>query len=146
MTSATISPSKLSVKSSDDANGTIHTHAVSDMQKVCEVSDLAENSGVCALIENVQVAIFKLSDGSDASRVYALSNWDPIGKANVMYRGILGSILDEPVICSPLYKQHYSLLTGACFENDDVQLSVYSCVVQGSSVFVARVAQNSVAA
>ena len=116
------------------------------MIKVCELSDLAENSGVCALVGTVQIAIFTLSGDADNSMVYALSNWDPIGKANVMYRGILCSVADEPAICSPLYKQHYSLLTGACFEHDDKQLTVYPCTVHGNDVYVTRVAQKPVIA
>ncbi len=106
------------------------------MERVCELSDLAPNSGVCALINDVQVAIFQLVDSKSQTSVYALSNWDPIGKANVMYRGLIGSISDEPVICSPLYKQHYSLVTGRCFESEEMHLSVYRCVVENQHVFV----------
>jgi nitrite reductase (NADH) small subunit len=106
------------------------------LQRVCELSDLAPNSGVCALIDNVQVAIFQLVDSKSQINVYALSNWDPIGKANVMYRGLIGSISDEPVICSPLYKQHYSLVTGRCFESEEMHLSVYKCAVENQHVFV----------
>jgi len=53
-----------------------------------------------------------------------------------MYRGLIGSISDEPVICSPLYKQHYSLKTGRCFESEEMHLSVYRCVVENQQVFV----------
>jgi nitrite reductase (NADH) small subunit len=116
------------------------------MQRVCELSDLALNSGVCALINNVQVAIFQLVDSKGQISVYALSNWDPIGKANVMYRGLIGSISDEPVICSPLYKQHYSLLTGRCFEREDARLSVYKCAIQGQQVFLSSTNATTVAA
>jgi|GEM_PF-132433 nitrite reductase (NADH) small subunit len=106
------------------------------MQRVCELSDLAPNSGVCALINDVQIAIFQLVNNKGHTSIYALSNWDPIGKANVMYRGLIGSISDEPVICSPLYKQHYSLKTGRCFESEEMHLSVYRCVVENQQVFV----------
>jgi nitrite reductase (NADH) small subunit len=116
------------------------------MERVCELSDLAPNSGVCALINNVQVAIFQLIDNKGQISVYALSNWDPIGKANVMYRGLIGSISDEPVICAPLYKQHYSLRTGRCFESADARLSVYKCVVQGQQVFLSSTNATTVAA
>jgi nitrite reductase (NADH) small subunit len=116
------------------------------MERVCELSDLAPNSGVCALINNVQVAIFQLVDSKGQISVYALSNWDPIGKANVMYRGLIGSISGEPVICAPLYKQHYSLLTGRCFESEDARLSVYKCVVQGQQVFLSSTNPTTVAA
>ncbi|MFT5276497.1 MAG: nitrite reductase (NADH) small subunit [Glaciecola sp.] len=108
----------------------------SAVQKICSISDLIENGGVCALINSVQVALFQLKDPAGNIKVFALSNWDPIGKANVMYRGLIGSIGDEPVICSPLYKQHYSLLTGKCFENEDARLDVFTCQLQDDAVFV----------
>lgn len=117
------------------------------LEKVCELADLATNSGVCALLGDSQVAIFTLPDlVSDKLSIYALSNWDPIGKANVMYRGILGSISGEPVICSPLYKQHYSLLSGACFEDENARLTVYQCEVHGDNVFIGPLDQKHVAA
>lgn len=108
---------------------------------VCAVSDLIINSGVCALIDERQVAIFAIQTPSSEQKeetlsVYALSNWDPIGKANVMYRGLLGSMQQQPMICSPLYKQHYSLLTGQCFEDESVHLDVYECVIADDKVWI----------
>ena len=50
---------------------------------VCNVDDLVDNSGVCALVQDQQVAIFKISSAND-EQVAAVSNWDPIGKANVL--------------------------------------------------------------
>ncbi|WP_211481008.1 nitrite reductase small subunit NirD [Alteromonas confluentis] len=103
---------------------------------ICEESDLVKNSGVCALIDEQQVAIFTLKN-KDGITVYAVSNWDPIGKANVMYRGIVGSLGGEPVVASPLYKEHYSLVTGRCLENDEVSLSAYDVRIDDGRVLVA---------
>ncbi|MDO6695161.1 nitrite reductase small subunit NirD [Aliiglaciecola sp. 3_MG-2023] len=91
---------------------------------VCEPSDLVDNSGVCALIDDVQVAIFKICHG-DEQHLYAMSNWDPIGKANVMYRGLVGSVMDEPFVASPLYKQRYKLTSGECVDDESIQIAVY---------------------
>ncbi|WP_395345036.1 nitrite reductase small subunit NirD [Ningiella sp. W23] len=121
----------------------IHPHETSNpiWRDICQMSDLVENSGVCALLpslistpqssrevqisdQHAQIAIFYLPK---TQSVYALSNWDPIGKANVMYRGIVGSIADEAMVSSPLYKQHFSLLSGKCFEDESVALKTYSC-------------------
>lgn len=90
---------------------------------VCCTEDLIPDSGICALIDDQQVAIFYLP-GEDIS-LYALDNWDPIGQANVMSRGILCSIGDELAVASPLYKQHYNLATGACLEQPEHALSTY---------------------
>ena len=57
---------------------------------VCEFSDLVVNSGVCALIDEKQVAIFNVKMNGTSS-LFAVSNFDPIGKANVMYRGLVGN-------------------------------------------------------
>lgn len=103
---------------------------------ICAESELVSNSGVCALIEDQQVAIFTL-DAAGKREVFALSNWDPIGKANVIYRGIVGSLGGEPVVASPLYKEHYALSTGRCMENQDVSLMTYAVRLQDGRVQVA---------
>lgn len=89
---------------------------------LCGKTDLIPGSGVCALIEGRQVALFYLPEDD---RVYAIDNHDPIGGANVLSRGIVGSIGDEPVVASPLYKQHFSLVDGRCLEDDQYRLSVW---------------------
>ena len=95
----------------------------SQWQDICDISALVANSGVCALLNTgEQVAIFYLP--GEQNSLYAIGNYDPIGKANVLYRGIIGSIKDEPVVASPLYKQHFSLRTGQCLE-DEVSVPVF---------------------
>ncbi len=85
---------------------------------ICKTSDLVKDSGICALIEQgleeKQVAIFHLPNTE--KKIYAVDNYDPIGEANVLYRGIVGSIGDNIVVSSPLYKQHYCLTTGKCLQ------------------------------
>jgi nitrite reductase (NADH) small subunit len=81
---------------------------------VCELSDLVEGGGVCALIDGRQVAIFYLP--AENPPLYAIDNHDPIGAANVLYRGIVGDIDGELVVASPLYKEHFSLRSGRCLE------------------------------
>jgi len=104
-------------------------------QDVCSVSDLQENSGVCALVNYLQVAIFYLPD--DSQGIYAINNYDPIGKANVLSRGIVGDINGEPVVSSPLYKQHFDLHTGVCLEDESVvPVPVYACRIHNGRVEV----------
>ncbi|GAA6151772.1 nitrite reductase small subunit NirD [Pseudoteredinibacter isoporae] len=99
---------------------------------LCKTSDLVKDSGVCALMENTQIALFYLS--RPKPQVYAIDNFDPIGKANVMSRGIVGSLNDEPVVASPLYKQHFSLIDGQCLEDEGRQIAVYPARIQGGDV------------
>lgn len=98
---------------------------------ICSRDDLIENSGVCALVNNQQIALFLLPDTEQ--KIFAIENWDPIGKANVMSRGMVGSIGEELVVASPLYKQHYSLITGVCIE-EDLRLKTYEVAIQDDAV------------
>ena len=92
---------------------------------ICHVQDLVSNSGVCALVGDVQVAIFSLLSGKD-ERLFAISNWDPIGQANVLYRGLLGSAQDTLFVASPLYKQRFCLTSGQCLDNESVRVQVWA--------------------
>jgi nitrite reductase (NADH) small subunit len=89
---------------------------------VCRFNELIINDGVCSLVGEQQIAIFRTNQ---LDEVYAIGNYDPIGKANVLSRGIVGDIHGEPVVASPLYKQHFSLLSGQCLEDDQVSVPSY---------------------
>ena len=91
-------------------------------QPVCSVDDLVADSGVCALVEGEQVALFYLP--GEEQQVYALQNRDPIGDANVLSRGMVGDVGGRLVVASPLYKQHFDLETGDCLEQEDVTSAI----------------------
>jgi nitrite reductase (NADH) small subunit len=91
-------------------------------QDVCGVDDLQPNSGVCALVDGLQIAIFYMVKDQ---AVYAIHNYDPIGKANVLSRGLIGDTKGEPMVASPLFKQHFSLKTGVCAEDEQVAVPAY---------------------
>jgi nitrite reductase (NADH) small subunit len=99
---------------------------------VCPLDDIVPNSGVCALISGRQVAVFRVND----DRVYALSNHDPFSKANVLSRGIVGDIKGELVVASPVYKQHFSLASGQCIEDEAVKVSSFAARVANGIVEV----------
>lgn len=100
---------------------------------VCGADDLPPNSGVCALVKGQQVAIFYMPK---ESAVYAVNNYDPIGHANVLSRGVIGDINGQPVVASPLYKQHFNLNTGVCLEDETVTLPVYAIRIENGRVQV----------
>lgn len=106
----------------------------SHWQAVCTVSDLVENAGVAVLVGDDQIAVFYLP--GEKTALYAIGNWDPIGGANVLSRGIVGDIKGELVVASPLYKQHFSLMTGVCVEDDSVSVPVYEVALDGDTVVV----------
>lgn len=101
---------------------------------ICSKADLVENSGVCALIDGEQVALFYLP--STEEKVFAISNWDPCGKANVLSRGIVGDLTGKYVVASPLYKQHFDLKTGECLEEEDKSVKTYSVKLENDAVLL----------
>jgi nitrite reductase (NADH) small subunit len=92
-----------------------------DWVEVCPYDAIYPDTGVCALVEGRQVAVFRLSDGS----LHAVSNFDPFSGANVLSRGIVGDRAGEPKVASPIYKQTFNLRTGVCYEDGSVRLDVY---------------------
>ena len=107
---------------------------------VCALDDITPNTGVGALIDEQQIAIFRV--GSE-KRVYALSNQDPFSKAFVMSRGIIGDLQGERVVASPIYKQHFSLATGRCLEDKDQKLLVFPSKIENGRVFISPTPQKT---
>lgn len=98
---------------------------------VCSETDLTPDTGLCALHSGEQVAIFYCGKTKD---VFAVSNYDPIGEANVLSRGLMGSIGDAVVVASPLYKQHFNLKTGECLEATEHTLKTYPIRIEAGEV------------
>ncbi len=90
-------------------------------QAVCDSADILPNLGVRALVNGEQVAIFRVQD-----QLYAVSAIDPFTQAAVLSRGIVGDLKGQLVVASPIYKQHFNLITGACLEDDSVSLKTYA--------------------
>jgi NAD(P)H-dependent nitrite reductase small subunit len=105
---------------------------MSEWYSVCKVDDLVAGSGVCALINGQQVALFYLPD--DAKQIYALDNYDSIGGANVLSRGIIGDVQGQLVIASPLYKEHFSLISGRCLEKKEYAVRVWPARIENGLV------------
>jgi nitrite reductase (NADH) small subunit len=99
--------------------------------KICRFDDIVPDTGVCALVEGEQVAVFRVED-----EVYAVGNRDPFSNANVLSRGIVGDLKGELVVASPVYKQHFSLKTGRCVEDAAVRIPVYAARVEEGMVVV----------
>ena len=99
---------------------------------VCRLDDIVPNTGVCALVGGRQVAVFRLDDDS----VYAVDNHDPFSRANVLSRGIVGDLKGELVVASPVFKQHFSLVSGQCLEDPSVRLPVFPARIEADTVLV----------
>ena len=101
---------------------------------VCPLTTLIPGRGVCALVGPWQVAVFRVGPGPD---VYALSNYDPFSRANVLSRGIVGSKGDRLKVASPVYKQGFDLETGQCLDDPTVFVPTFAARVCDGVVQVA---------
>jgi len=90
--------------------------------RICDLNDIAPDTGVCALVAGQQVAVFRQAS---TDRLFAVGNYDPVGDANVLSRGLLAQLGDKFTVASPLYKQHYCLSSGVCLENSELSIPVY---------------------
>ncbi|WP_167145942.1 nitrite reductase small subunit NirD [Pseudomonas sp. OTU750018] len=103
-------------------------------RSLCSRADLVANSGVVAWVDGAQVALFYLPGESSDKQLYAVDNRDPKSGANVIGRGIVGSLAGDLVIAAPLYKQHYRLEDGSCLEYPEQQLRTWPVRLQGDRV------------
>ena len=102
--------------------------------RVCRLNDILPNSGAAALVEGRQIAMFRVGDA-----LYAVGNYDPASGINVLSRGIVGDVGGEIVVASPLYKQHYSLVTGRCLEDPELRIPAYLARVADGEAWVRAV-------
>jgi len=99
---------------------------------ICASDKIQVGLGVAALVKGQQVAIFRLRDGS----LHGISNFDPFSQANVMSRGITGSLKGRVVVASPVYKQHFDLLTGVCLEDESVSIATFAVIERDGEILV----------
>jgi nitrite reductase (NADH) small subunit len=99
--------------------------------RVCARADILPNTGVCCLVGGKQVALFRLVTG-EQEQFFAISNYDPFSKANVLSRGIVGDRAGRAKVASPIYKQSFCLATGECLDDPGVSVPAYEVrVVDG---------------
>lgn len=95
---------------------------MSNWIEVCKLDDILPGTGVCALVGQQQIAVFRpYAD----DRIYAISNIDPFAQASVLSRGIIAEYQGELWVASPLKKQHFRLHDGRCLEDDARSVPAY---------------------
>ncbi|MES2488840.1 MAG: nitrite reductase small subunit NirD [Pseudomonadota bacterium] len=96
---------------------------------ICALEDILPDTGVCAWLDERQVAVFRVGHGEE---LYAIGNYDANSGANVLARGLVGDLGGRVVVASPIYKQHYDLKTGECIEDPIASVRAYKAhVVDG---------------
>ena len=103
---------------------------------ICPLDDIVPNTGVCALVNGEQVAVFHVDNG-EANTVYAIENFDPGSQAAVLSRGLIGSLGERVVVASPIYKHHFDLRTGECLETPSYSVGAFATRVEDGHVWVA---------
>ena len=101
---------------------------------VCAATDILPDTGVCALVDGVHVAIFRIGA---AAQFFAIDNVDPKSGASVLSRGLVGSLGERIVVASPLYKNHFDLRTGECIEAPEHSVRAHAVRVEEGRVQVA---------
>ena len=101
---------------------------------VCDLNEIVPNTGVCALFNGEQVAVFHVDDG--ASHVYAIGNYDANSGASVISRGLVGSLGERIVVATPIYKQHFDLRTGECIEAPEHSVGTFRARIAEGKVWV----------
>ena len=102
---------------------------------VCAAADILPDTGVCALVDGVHVAVFRIGEGE---QFFAIDNVDPKSGASVLSRGLTGSLGDRIVVASPIYKNHFDLRTGECLEAPQNSVRAHAVRVDDGRVLVAH--------
>jgi nitrite reductase (NADH) small subunit len=106
-------------------------------REICRYDELEPERGVAALVDGVQVALFRLHASADPGGVVAVDHRDPFSGANVIARGLVGTRGDRATVASPMYKHVFDLRTGACLDDPAVRLRVHAVRVEHGIVSVA---------
>ena len=101
---------------------------------ICPLDRIVPDTGVCALLNGRQVAVFRVGD--EMPSLFAIDNYDPNSQAAVLSRGLVGSIGERIVVASPIYKQHFDLQTGECLEAPHNSVASYPVRVEDGKVWV----------
>ncbi|GKW25663.1 nitrite reductase small subunit NirD [Pectobacterium polonicum] len=114
---------------------------MSQWTTVCKLDDILPGTGVCALVDQQQIAVFRPRNDE---QVYAISNIDPFAQASVLSRGIVAEHQDDLWVASPLKKQHFRLNDGFCLEDDAYSVAAYDTQVTNGNVQIS-IANSEVA-
>jgi nitrite reductase (NADH) small subunit len=110
-----------------------------EWQPVCQITDLGVERGATALVHGKATAIFR----TDEVTVFALNNYDPLAKASVLARGIVGIRDQGPFVVSLSHGRAFDLRTGECLDEPAVRVAVYPVRVVRGVVLVGRGGQGA---
>jgi nitrite reductase (NADH) small subunit len=100
---------------------------------VCAFDEIVPGTGVCALLNGRQVAVFRVGE----EQLFAIDNYAPNSNAAVLSRGLVGSLGERVVVASPIYKHHFDLATGECLEAPEHSVRVHAVRNENGQLLVA---------
>lgn len=106
---------------------------MSQWHTICNIADIIPQTGVCALVNDQQVAIFRPRQDE---QVFAISNIDPFFEASVLSRGLIAEHNGELWVASPLKKQRFRLRDGLCMEDESHSVAHFDTRVKDGEVQV----------
>lgn len=98
---------------------------------ICKIDAILPQTGVCALLGQEQVAIFRPYHDD---RVFAISNIDPFFGSSVLSRGLIAEHDGDLWVASPLKKQRFRLRDGACMEDESHSVAHFDVRVKDGQV------------
>jgi 3-phenylpropionate/trans-cinnamate dioxygenase ferredoxin subunit len=94
--------------------------------KICKLNDLKEKEGRRFIIDDVEVAVFKVN-----GKIFALNNICPHQHTNNIYEGF---IEDGHVIC-PIHGWEFNLETGR-IRSGGKGLDAYNVLIEGNDISI----------
>lgn len=101
---------------------------------VCAIDEIIPDTGVCALVNGQQVAIFRVA--GRGGQLFAIDNYDPHACVAALARGLVGNLGERTVVASPVYKHHFDLETGQCLEMPEHAVRVFPVRAAEGKVWV----------
>lgn len=98
---------------------------------ICHIDAILSATGVCALLGQQQVAIFRPYHDQ---QVFAISNIDPFFGSSVLSRGLIAEHNGELWVASPLKKQRFRLSDGLCMEDEGHSIAHFEVRVKDGQV------------
>lgn len=104
---------------------------MSQWVNICKIDAILPATGVCALLGDQQVAIFRpYAD----DQVFAISNIDPFFASSVLSRGLIAEHQGDLWVASPLKKQRFRLRDGLCMEDENHSVAHFEARVKDGQV------------
>ena len=99
----------LAVKAEHERDDELSGVIADNWMAICALDDIVPDTGVCALVNGRQVAVFRVGD---EPQVFALDNSTRTRAPTCCRAAWSGSLGERIVVASPIYKQHFDLRSG----------------------------------